>query len=158
MKGLCGGEIDPLNLFAFGDLDGEGKAARLQHPLGVAVGGQGVVYVADSYNHKLKRVEMEGAKARVVTMNEGLNEPGGVFLSQDQQKLYIADTNAHAIQVLQSHVKMSMLVTKNLLYIPPSQVVDLSNGLMEKLNIKLGASENEQEEDSSVVIRHQVFN
>ena len=100
MKGLCGGEIDPLNLFAFGDLDGEGRAARLQHPLGVAVGEQGIVYVADSYNHKLKRVEMEGAKARVVTMMEGLSEPGGIFLIQDQQKLYIADTNAHAIQVL----------------------------------------------------------
>ena len=99
MKGLCGGEIDPLNLFAFGDLDGEGRAARLQHPLGVAVGEQGIVYVADSYNHKLKKVEMEGAKARVVTMMEGLNEPGGVLLTQDQQKLYIADTNAHAIQV-----------------------------------------------------------
>ena len=51
---------------------------------------------------------------------------------------------------------MSMLVTKNLMYIPPSQVVDLSSGLMEKLNIKMGASENEQEEDSSVVVRHQV--
>ena len=101
VKGLCGGEIDPLNLFAFGDLDGEGRAARLQHPLGVAVGLEGIVYVVDSYNHKLKKVEMEGAKARVVTMMEGLNEPGGLFLAQDQQKLYIADTNAHAIQVLQ---------------------------------------------------------
>ena len=100
VKGLCGGEIDPLNLFAFGDMDGEGRAARLQHPLGVAVGELGVVYVADSYNHKLKKVEMEGAKARLVTMKEGLNEPGGVCLSHDQQKLYIADTNAHAIQVL----------------------------------------------------------
>ena len=53
---------------------------------------------------------------------------------------------------------MSMLVTKKILYIPPSQVVDLSNGLMEKVNIQLGASENEQEEDSSVVVRHQVYN
>lgn len=104
VKGLCGGEIDPMNLFAFGDLDGEGRAARLQHPLGVAVGEQGIVYVADSYNHKLKRVEMEGAKARVVTMMEGLSEPGGVLLTEDQQKLYIADTNAHAIQVLQFHI------------------------------------------------------
>ena len=111
MKGLCGGEIDPLNLFAFGDLDGEGRAAKLQHPLGVAVDELGVVYVVDSYNHKLKRVEIEGAKARVVTMKEGLNEPGGVCLSQDQQKLYIADTNAHAIQVTKSHFMISMLVT-----------------------------------------------
>ena len=151
MKGLCGGEIDPLNLFAFGDLDGEGRAARLQHPLGVAVGEQGIVYVADSYNHKLKRVEMEGAKARVVTMLEGLSEPGGVFLTQDQQKLYIADTNAHAIQVLHV-VKMPVTVSRN----SSAQVVNLSSGLMEKLNIKIGSSEKEQKEDKSVVIRHQV--
>jgi len=113
--------------------DREGRTAKLQHPLGVAVGELGVVYVVDSYNHKLKRVDIEGAKARVITMKEGLNEPGGVFLSQDHQKLYIADTNAHAIQV-----------------------VDLCSGQMEKLNIKMCSSENEQEEDSSVVIRHQV--
>ena len=100
VKGLCGGEIDPLNLFAFGDLDGEGRSARLQHPLGVAVGEEGVVYVADSYNHKLKRVETESSKAKVITMNEGLNEPGGLCLSKDQKKLYIADSNSHAIQVI----------------------------------------------------------
>ena len=47
---------------------------------------------------------------------------------------------------------------KKILYIPPSQVVDLSSGLMEELNIKMGASENEQEEDSSVLVRHQVCN
>ena len=47
---------------------------------------------------------------------------------------------------------------KQILYIPPSQVVDLSSGLMEELNIKMGASENEQEEDSSVLVRHQVCN
>ena len=149
MKGLCGGEIDPLNLFAFGDLDGEGRAARLQHPLGVAVGEQGIVYVADSYNHKLKRVEVEGAKARVVTMLEGLNEPGGVFLTQDQQKLYIADTNAHAIQVLQLHVGDTVQNSSD-------QVVDLSSGLMEKLEIKMGSNEKEEEDNNDVVISHQV--
>jgi len=132
VKGLCGGEVDPLNLFAFGDLDGEGRAAKLQHPLGVAVGEKGTVYVADSYNHKLKKVEMEGAKARVVSMKEGLNEPGGISMSEDQQKLYIADSNAHIIQV-----------------------VDLSTGLMEKLNIKMASSE-EKPEDGSVVIQQQV--
>ena len=113
VKGLCGGEVDPLNLFAFGDLDGEGRAAKLQHPLGVAVGEKGTVYVADSYNHKLKKVEMEGAKARVVSMKEGLNEPGGISMSEDQQKLYIADSNAHIIQVSQIQVAISLSTASN---------------------------------------------
>lgn len=42
------------NLFAFGDVDGKGVDAKLQHPLGVAwAPGQSLLYVADSYNHKV---------------------------------------------------------------------------------------------------------
>lgn len=42
------------NLFAFGDVDGKGADAKLQHPLGVAwAPGQSLLYVADSYNHKV---------------------------------------------------------------------------------------------------------
>lgn len=42
------------NLFAFGDVDGKGVDAKLQHPLGVAwAPEQSLLYVADSYNHKV---------------------------------------------------------------------------------------------------------
>lgn len=42
------------NLFAFGDVDGKGVDAKLQHPLGVAwAPQQRLLYVADSYNHKV---------------------------------------------------------------------------------------------------------
>lgn len=44
----------PQDLFAFGDVDGKGREARLQHPMGVAwARADGSVYVADSYNHKV---------------------------------------------------------------------------------------------------------
>ncbi len=42
-------------LFDFGDVDGVGDRVRLQHPMGLAM-ADGVIYVADSYNHKIKRV------------------------------------------------------------------------------------------------------
>lgn len=54
-QGHVGG--DPLfsdNLFRFGDRDGVGTEARLQHPLAVCTLPDGSVLVADSYNHKLK--------------------------------------------------------------------------------------------------------
>ncbi|KAK1866586.1 hypothetical protein I4F81_009102 [Pyropia yezoensis] len=57
---LAGGD-DLLadNLFAFGDADGRGGRARLQHPLGVAASPDGAtVYVADSFNHKIKRLDV----------------------------------------------------------------------------------------------------
>lgn len=42
------------NLFAFGDIDGKGMDAKLQHPLGVSWDdGNNLLYVADSYNHKV---------------------------------------------------------------------------------------------------------
>lgn len=42
------------NLFAFGDVDGKGIDAKLQHPLGVSWDeGSCLLYVADSYNHKV---------------------------------------------------------------------------------------------------------
>lgn len=42
------------NLFAFGDVDGVGIDARLQHPLGVTWDKKrNLLYVADSYNHKV---------------------------------------------------------------------------------------------------------
>lgn len=41
------------DLFAFGDEDGKGRDARLQHPMGVACRKDGLIYVADSYNHKV---------------------------------------------------------------------------------------------------------
>lgn len=42
------------NLFAFGDVDGVGINAKLQHPLGVTWDKKrNLLYVADSYNHKV---------------------------------------------------------------------------------------------------------
>ncbi len=92
-------------LFEFGDKDGIGDEARLQHPLGIAH-HDGKLYVADSYNHKLKIVDIskKSSKAFLGTGKPGtqdepaeLSEPAG--LSVAGNKLYIADTNNHLIRV-----------------------------------------------------------
>ena len=49
------------NLFDFGDKDGTGDAVRLQHPQGIASDGERV-YIADTYNHRIK--VLDPAKAR----------------------------------------------------------------------------------------------
>src|SRR5205085_11970991 len=59
-------------LFEFGDVDGTGAAVRLQHPLGLAW-ADGVLYIADSYNHKNKRCD---PATRQVTTFLGDGEPG----------------------------------------------------------------------------------
>jgi len=96
------------DLFVFGDQDGEGDAVRLQHPLGITT-RDGVLFLADSYNNKIKRVE---PRRRAVTTWLGggaagcadgagtaaaFREPGGVCAGANG--LYIADTNNHRIAV-----------------------------------------------------------
>ncbi len=40
-------------MFEFGDIDGTGAEARLQHPTGLAFAG-GLAFVADTCNNKIK--------------------------------------------------------------------------------------------------------
>ena len=50
-------------LFDFGDVDGTGQDVRLQHPLGVAW-ADGKLYVADTYNNKIKVIDVEQRSCR----------------------------------------------------------------------------------------------
>lgn len=43
-----------------GSADGVGPAARFNGPVGIAVDGTGTIYVADSYNHTIRRVSPAG--------------------------------------------------------------------------------------------------
>lgn len=101
-----------LDLFEFGDADGQGETVRLQHPLGITY-HNGVLYVADTYNHKIKAIgpRLQTSVTFLGTGNPGWQdgevaqfyEPGGVSVADD--KLYIADTNNHAIRVADLHTK-----------------------------------------------------
>jgi hypothetical protein len=95
-------------LFEFGDVDGEGTQVRLQHAAGIAFYG-GSLYLADTYNHKIKR--LDPMTSRVQTLIGG-GEPGnadGDFdqaelyepegLSANGGRLYIADTNNHLLRI-----------------------------------------------------------
>lgn len=99
VKNVCGGERDPTNLFAYGDIDGAGVNAKLQHPLATAWNSvKSELYIADSYNHKLKKVT--GPKNDVTSMDAKFCEPGGICVSEDGNTLYIADTNNHCIKAM----------------------------------------------------------
>jgi DNA-binding beta-propeller fold protein YncE len=114
--------VDPANdqvrrlvgrgLFDFGDVDGVAGQARLQHPLGVAAtteDGTPLVFVADTYNDKLKRLD---PMTRQVTSWAGgaaghedgdldaarFWEPSGLSLAG--RRLYVADTNNHAVRLI----------------------------------------------------------
>jgi len=86
-------------LFDFGDVDGAPEAARLQHALDVASDGE-ELYVADTYNNKIKRISFEDLSTATVFGDgaaQTLHEPGGIAVAAG--RLYIADTNNHRILV-----------------------------------------------------------
>ena len=104
-------------LFKFGDVDGVGDAARLQHVLHV-VAWEGKLLVADAYNHKIKLVDPktrevktflgDGKKGADDGAKPRFNEPGGLSIAVG--KLFVADTNNHAIRVVElASKKMSTL-------------------------------------------------
>jgi len=97
------------DLFEFGDVDGVGDAARLQHPLGLCAIADGVL-VADTYNHRIRHLDPATGRVRRWTgsgrpghVDGGAQtacfyEPGG--LSATGRHVYVADTNNHAVRVV----------------------------------------------------------
>lgn len=104
VRTICGSG----DLFGFGDQDGQGESVRLQHCLDVAYGDNNQVWIADTYNHKIKRVDSQTGVCQTILGNgqpalrdgsaltASFNEPSGLSLAGNW--LYIADTNNHAIR------------------------------------------------------------
>lgn len=104
------GRVDTVvgtGLFDYGDVDGVGEEIRLQHVLAVQA-HDGALLLADSYNHKIKR--LDPASRRCETLfgdgtagsDDGsasrFYEPSGLSIAGG--KLFVADQNNHAIRVI----------------------------------------------------------
>ena len=115
VRTLVGGD-----LFDFGDKDGFENDVRLQHPLGLARWNgklisfwQGHLLIADTYNHKIKILDPgrrsvnsfvgAGKPGQADGEKPSFYEPGGLAVAHD--KLYVADTNNHAIRVVDLKTK-----------------------------------------------------
>ena len=99
-------DLPRARLFTFGDVDGVRSRAQLQHALGV-VYYQRKLYVADTYNNKIKVVDPATGLTQTVagTGRPGdsdapaaFDEPAGI--SAAGGKLFVADTNNHLIRVV----------------------------------------------------------
>jgi DNA-binding beta-propeller fold protein YncE len=107
---FANGQVETLvggDLFDFGDVDGMGDDVRLQHPLGV-VAFNDKILIADTYNHRIKELD---PKARTVKAFLGTGKPGQADgdaasfyepagLTIANGTLYVADTNNHAVRMV----------------------------------------------------------
>lgn len=131
VRTLVGGD-----LFDFGDKDGRGDDVRLQHPLGLAR-WKDKLLIADTYNHKIKVLD---PRARTVKSFAGSGkpgqadgpapsfyEPGGIAVAGE--KLYVADTNNHAIRVVDLKTKQTKtLPIRGLQPLPTAQTETAETG------------------------------
>jgi len=112
---IAGGVVKTLvggDLFEFGDADGAGDDVRLQHPLGLVTHGDKLL-IADTYNHKIKELDPKhekvttflgtGKPGQADGQSPSFYEPAGLALANDN--LYVADTNNHAIRVIDLKTK-----------------------------------------------------
>jgi len=105
---LPGGQVSTLigkSISSSGDKDGGWSQAQLQHPQAVVSNlKQGQIYIADTYNNKIKLMD-EGSKGiKTLDSKNLLDEPSGLSMTSDT--LWIANTNKHEI------VKMNLLTRK----------------------------------------------
>ena len=136
---INGGAVTTLvggDLFEFGDVDGAGDDVRLQHPLGLARYGDKIL-IADTYNHKIK--ELDPKQEKVTTFlgtgkpgqadggSPSFYEPGGLSLANGN--LYVADTNNHAIRVIDLKTKRASTLRLNGLTPPAKNIQALETAV-----------------------------
>jgi sugar lactone lactonase YvrE len=81
--------------YEFGDAAGKRDTARLQNPLGICVDPRGLAFVADSYNCKIKALNLRTGELRTLNLPYHLLEPSGISLAANA--LWVANTNAHEV-------------------------------------------------------------
>ncbi|MEY3870304.1 MAG: hypothetical protein RLZZ338_4198 [Cyanobacteriota bacterium] len=103
VRTICGSG----DLFGFGDVDGHRDEVRLQHCLGIEY-TQNYVWIADTYNHKIKRLDHRTGLCLSILgdgtpgCEDGIGENAKFFepsgLSAIGPYLFVADTNNHLIR------------------------------------------------------------
>jgi sugar lactone lactonase YvrE len=103
-----------------GGVDGTGSAARFSYPAGVAVDGSGIVYVADSGNHTIRKVTPAGVVTTLAgtagssgsTNGTGsaarFSSPSGVAVD-GSGNVYVAESSNHTIRKVTSAGVVSTL-------------------------------------------------
>ncbi len=114
-------------LFEFGDVDGTAEKVRLQHALGV-IFHEGKLIIADTYNSKLKFLDpntrtcttfLGGDDADSFFAGPLFDEPAGLSIANC--KVYVADTNASRIRVVDLATKKVSTLTLTGVLPPPPQ-------------------------------------
>jgi sugar lactone lactonase YvrE len=101
-----------------GDRDGHALDARFNGPVGVAVSGGGDIYVADTYNHRIRRIDASGTVTTIAGTTPGFQDgpaaqarfdtPCSLAVGPDGS-IWVADTGNRAIRRIAPDGRVSTL-------------------------------------------------
>lgn len=100
-----------------GDVDGAPGTARFHHPEGVAVLGNGRLWVADTFNHRIRQIAADGSVSTVagtgapgavdgVGTAASFNAPTGICLA-DSGNVFVGDSGNHKIRRVEGNGTVS---------------------------------------------------
>ena len=92
---------------AGGFVDGNGSAARLFNPHGVAVDANGNVYVADAGNNAVRKISTSGVVSTLTAGDAGLYTPNGIAIDA-AGNIFVADTGNDCIRKITPAGVMSL--------------------------------------------------
>ncbi len=106
----------------WGTSDGKGSSARFRHPAGIAVDGHGIIWVADTDNHRIRRISQDGTVVTVAGSSAGLADGaakqakmyGPTSIDVDGAgRVFVADSNNHRIRRLFGGIISTVAGTTN---------------------------------------------
>jgi sugar lactone lactonase YvrE len=84
-----------------GYLDGASTTAEFNGPTGIAIDASNNLYVADSYNHSIRKIGTDGTASTIVgspIQAIEINDPGAIAVDS-QKNLYITDHSGRIIEL-----------------------------------------------------------
>ncbi len=88
----------------YGDVDGPGAGAGFRQPYGIEVDADGVIYVADTFNHRIRSIALDGTVATIAGSTRGFADgPGGVARFDEPSDLAILEDGALVVADRANH-------------------------------------------------------
>ena len=101
-----------------GYADGKGSAAKFYYPVGICIDSDGILYVADQINNKIRKITQDGTvslyaggpggNANGPSTTAGFNNPTGICINAEKT-VFVVDYSGHRIRKISKDLMVTTL-------------------------------------------------